>query len=142
MSLAQIVNYQNDRGQSALHLAAGYGRLNVTQLLVQNGAAVNLSDTVGYTPLHLAAEGQWGVTGWEGTGGKHSQHADVVRFLLASGADSTLVDKFGRTALDVAANDIQIRNALQRSIVEGTSYNGRGCYVIAWFAQLLRILLC
>jgi len=117
------VNAVDDNGRTPLHLAAGYGRYDVTELLLARGAAVNVADKVGFTPLHQAAEGQWGVTGWEGTGGKASRHADVVRLLLASGANAALVDSFQRTPLDVAQNH-EIRQILNAAQTERRSLAG------------------
>ena len=33
-------------GESSLHIAAGYGRLNIVQLLLDHGAAIDLKDKV------------------------------------------------------------------------------------------------
>lgn len=110
-----LVSSRNQNGETPLHLAAGYGRLETVQKLLMAGAKVNARDNLNYTPLHRAAEGQWGVTGWEGTGGRESQHEDVVRLLLSNDADPTLRDSFGRTPLDVACDKLGIRQILQAS---------------------------
>jgi len=100
--------------------------------LVVAGAQVNAKDKLGYTPMHRAAEGQWGVTGWEGTGGREvtliplvfifysclqTRHEDVVRLLLQSGADPTIKDLFGRTSLDIAADKVGVRQLIQAALV-------------------------
>ena len=61
----------------------------VAQALLAAGADVNASAPAldGWTPLHYAA--------WHG-------NAAAVRLLLAAGADATLLDWYGRTALDWA----------------------------------------
>lgn len=43
-----------DGGLTALHLAVGSGRVNMTEWLLQNGAKIT-ADFVGGTPLHTAA---------------------------------------------------------------------------------------
>lgn len=83
-------------GEAPLHLAARNGAARIVTMLVEAGAAVNVTEK-GHsrTPLHLAAE----------TG-----HTDVVRRLLAAGADAKAMSSllgtplhsavaFGRTAV-------------------------------------------
>jgi ankyrin len=55
-----------------LHLAAEYGRIQIAQLLLEKGAAVDPMDNLGRTPLLWAAE---------------NRHADVARLLISHGAD-------------------------------------------------------
>lgn len=45
------------------HIAAEAGDLEMMQLLVERGAALDLRDTSGSTPLHLALEAQVGKRG-------------------------------------------------------------------------------
>jgi ankyrin repeat protein len=76
----------DDNGVSALDWAAGAGNLALVRLLVAHGFDVNRKAPRGSwserTALHFAAA--------------HGR-ADVIRFLLASGADPTLTDRMGRT---------------------------------------------
>ena len=44
-------------GETALHLAAQYGRARIAWLLLNRGARVDLRDHSGWTPLHWAAAG-------------------------------------------------------------------------------------
>ena len=106
------VNAVNEDGKTPLHYAAGYGHYDVVRMLLDAGADINRADRSGFTALHQVAEGRWGVTGWEGTGGRPSRHADVTQLLVARGADAALVDTFERTPLDVAGNDNAIRRIL------------------------------
>ena len=68
-------------GGSALHWAAGQGRLDVCTWLVEHGADVNLATQygaqLGVTPLHCAA--------W-------MDRIDVARLLVEHGADVTARD--------------------------------------------------
>lgn len=71
--------YRREEGQ--VPLAPG---TDVLELLIKKGAKVNVADNNGMTPLHLLAQ----------RGGD-----DHTKLLLDSGADFTLKDKFGHTAL-------------------------------------------
>ena len=81
------VNKMSPAGLTALHQSAIDGNLECAKALVTNGANVNSVDCEKWTPLHAAA-----MTG----------HADLVIFLLQSGADATLKNEDGETAYDIA----------------------------------------
>ncbi|MET0321425.1 MAG: ankyrin repeat domain-containing protein [Duganella sp.] len=67
----------NQQGWSALHYAAAGGSVEITNLLLDHQARIDAEAPAGLTPLMLAArEGQ----------------EDVVKVLLARGADATLKD--------------------------------------------------
>ncbi|XP_024435584.2 protein TANC1 isoform X2 [Desmodus rotundus] len=75
-------------GETALTAAAGRGKLEVCELLLERGAAVSRTNRRGVPPLFCAArQGHW----------------QIVRVLLDRGCDVNLSDKQGRTALMVAA---------------------------------------
>ncbi|KAB1278685.1 Protein TANC1, partial [Camelus dromedarius] len=72
----------------ALTAAAGRGKLEVCELLLERGAAVSCTNRRGVPPLFCAArQGHW----------------QIVRLLLDRGCDVNLSDKQGRTPLMVAA---------------------------------------
>ena len=73
----------------ALCYAAGAGHLNVVEQLLRAAPTLLDSSTAEHdeTPLIGAAE---------------KGHLEVVRFLLAHGADKTLKKKDGKTAMDLA----------------------------------------
>lgn len=75
-------------GSVALCLAILRRRIGVIQVLLKNGADVNVSDSVGKTPLIYAVE--YGLT-------------DAVLMVLGHGADVNARDKWHRTALHHAA---------------------------------------
>ncbi|XP_076424627.1 protein TANC1 isoform X6 [Peromyscus maniculatus bairdii] len=75
-------------GETALTAAAGRGKLEVCELLLEHGAAVSRANRRGVPPLFCAArQGHW----------------QIVRLLLEHGCDVNLSDKQGRTPLMVAA---------------------------------------
>ena len=43
-------------GQTALHKAAQWGRIYDMKALLEGGASVNVTDTSGYTPLHILCQ--------------------------------------------------------------------------------------
>lgn len=74
-------------GLRALDLAARENRGAAARLLLALGAKPDLAGDAGFTPLHRAAE---------------TQSLDVLRILIAAGADVTRRSTGGETALDVA----------------------------------------
>jgi ankyrin len=48
------INTQNAIGQTPIHLAAKWGRLNVIKFLIEEGADLEITDRKGRTPLHEA----------------------------------------------------------------------------------------
>ena len=58
------------------------------KILIEAGAAVNMTDMYEKTPLHMAAK---------------DGHYETMKILLEAGADVSVMDKEGRTALHRAA---------------------------------------
>ncbi len=82
------IHIRNKGGLTALHAAAYGGNLDVVELLVAKGAAINDAENFyKMSPLHAAAE--------EG-------HAEVVAFLLANKADIEATERNGYTPLTQA----------------------------------------
>ena len=69
--IPEFVSHQFPNGKTALHAACHRGFEDVAELLVNNGAVLDIMDSDGKTPLHLAAERDF---------------LDVVRCLVESGA--------------------------------------------------------
>jgi hypothetical protein len=83
------VNVKDDEyGRTPLHYAAWNGHIEITHLLLQNGAEVNVRDNDGRTPLHCAA----------GNG-----NVDVLHLLVENGADLEAQNNYGWRALHWAA---------------------------------------
>ncbi|XP_026566267.1 tankyrase-2 isoform X3 [Pseudonaja textilis] len=76
------------RKSSPLHFAAGFGRRDVVDYLLQSGANVHARDDGGLIPLHNACS---------------FGHAEVVNLLLRHGADPNARDNWNYTPLHEAA---------------------------------------
>lgn len=92
-------------------LAVSHGRTDMTRLLLDAGAAVNIQDEDGSSALMCAAE--------------HG-HADIVKLLLAnSDCDTSIVDVDGNTALTIAVHagnrDIGMLLYAHEQVSRGTS---------------------
>ncbi|XP_026171807.1 poly [ADP-ribose] polymerase tankyrase-2-like isoform X2 [Mastacembelus armatus] len=87
---AENVNSRDTAGRKStpLHFAAGFGRKNVVDFLLQNGANVYARDDGGLISLHNACS---------------FGHAEVVRLLLHHGADANARDNWNYTPLHEAA---------------------------------------
>ena len=94
------VNRISPAGLTALHQSAIDGNLECAKALICNGANVNCIDCELWTPLHAAA-----VTGQE----------VFVRYLLLSGADSTMKNDKEETPYDITKNP-QVRKMLLHSM--------------------------
>lgn len=75
---------RDNRGYTALHMAAYYGQGKLIDLLVQSGAVVDATDYLGLTPLHLACQ---------------RGYQNVMLLLLHFGADVMTKDNEGNSAL-------------------------------------------
>lgn len=114
----------NNLGQTALFLAAKNNHFDVTQLLVQRGANVNLSDAVGIAALHRTSQ---------------ECSDELIRFLIDNGADAHLCchvacgDEEG-TLASLVANPAAAEDVLYE-------FNAVGYAIHSWQLGTLRILL-
>ena len=87
------VNYvfkDSSKEFTLLHFAANFGDTNVTKLLLEEGANIDIKDQNKNTPLHLAAS---------------NGHTDIAKLLLEKGSDLSVVNKEGNTSLHLAASN-------------------------------------
>jgi ankyrin repeat protein len=83
------INTANATGQTPLHLAAASGNVETVRMLLDEGAELDLPDTVeGFSALHVAT--------------MHG-HADVVDLLVRYGADPEARTRRQQTPLHLAA---------------------------------------
>uniref|UniRef100_A0A1I7X9H6 Protein kinase domain-containing protein n=1 Tax=Heterorhabditis bacteriophora TaxID=37862 RepID=A0A1I7X9H6_HETBA len=86
-------NVANKMGETALHVAAGSGHLDLVNYLHMKGADLCLTDQRGDTPLQWAAR---------------NGHANVVAYIVNERIDINAVNNSGETALHVATRYAQV----------------------------------
>jgi ankyrin repeat protein len=74
-------------GETLLHYAARYGRIDIVEYLISKGADPNATDGARNTPLHDAV----------GSG-----NIQIIKLLLDSGADKYATKQTGHTAAELA----------------------------------------
>lgn len=95
------VDAKDALGRTPLHMAAFYGNLKASEVLIGNGANINAKDRIGMTPLHAATI----------SGGRQE-----VQLLLDKKADIGAKTDAGQTALHLAAATGQPK--LSRLLIE------------------------
>ncbi|XP_043466924.1 ankyrin-1-like [Leptopilina heterotoma] len=90
---------ENIHEKRMLHVAAARGHLQIVDLLIKNGAKLNVEDVKGRTPFYIALL---------------QNNVEVAEFLLENGARINIPRKGGRTTLHVAikTQNIQIVDRL------------------------------
>lgn len=82
------LNFQDQGGDTAIHLAAIHGQTGSIEMLVQAGADPNIQNRWGDTPLYIAAL---------------NGHLASVEALIHAGADPDMQNRWGNTPLYIAA---------------------------------------
>jgi hypothetical protein len=100
-----------DNGEPPIFIAALLGQIETINLLIEKGADVNVAAAEsGLTALHGAAIGK---------------RSEAIKRLLEAGADATLRDKTGKTALDIAERNKDTASIeLLRAADEGAADEG------------------
>jgi ankyrin repeat protein len=128
LNAAAPINAQDKRGLSALHEAANGNSVEIVKLLIRNGANVNIKNNDGLTPLHvvtsstvqssetrlaiarslLDAHAAINAVNNQGETPLHlatwSGLDQLVALYLQAGAEPSLEDNAGRTALSIASS--------------------------------------
>ena len=92
------VDSRDGYGYTALHYASRAGHVDMCELLLREGASVNLqTNSSGSTPLHRAA---------------YTGHLPVVKLLLQYNADPHARDADNKTPLDKANNPPHVKEYL------------------------------
>ena len=91
------VDVSNAYGQTALHSATMFNRIDVVELLLPEGADMNKQDINKDTPLHWAAR---------------MEYTKVARLLIQYGADVTIRNRFNKTPLDDADKRSEVERLL------------------------------
>lgn len=86
------INARNAYMKQPLHIASETGHLQIAQLLVRSGAEINPIDLEGNTPLHYACQ---------------NKNVNLVSWLLTRGPNISIVNKLGKTAEDLASDEIR-----------------------------------
>jgi len=91
------IHAADKNGVTALHHAVRFRSPIAVRTLIEHGANVNqVCRRSGSTPLHRAVT----PTGAPGTAGKRREALEIIRLLLAAGADPAIANKSGRKPAD------------------------------------------
>ena len=108
------IHATDHNGVSALHHAVRFRSPIVVRTLIEHGANVNQAcRKSGSTPLHRAVM----TTGAPGTAGKGQQAVEIIRLLLAAGADPSIPNKSGRRPSDY------VKDAALQSLLKSQRQN-------------------
>jgi ankyrin repeat protein len=79
---------RNETGSTLLHQACHQGQAEIVEMLLEYECDVNARNRFGQTPLHIACS-------------SHPQYRkdNIVQSLFEAGADASILDKWGHTAL-------------------------------------------
>ncbi|HTN05013.1 MAG TPA: ankyrin repeat domain-containing protein [Planctomycetaceae bacterium] len=95
------IHETDKNGVTPLHCAVRFRSPAAVQTLIEHGADVNQAcRRSGSTPLHRAVT----QTGAPGTAGRGPEALEIVRLLIAAGADPSIINKSGKTPGDYARN--------------------------------------
>jgi len=106
-----LVNIQNEIGDTPLHCAAAFGRIEIVALLLDRGAKIDAKNDRGNTPLHCAA----------GCG-----HTEIIELLLKNGAALCEKNRLGLCPINYAISKGQTKTVswlLEKDIWQRHTYS-------------------
>jgi tankyrase len=96
------IHAADKNGVTALHHAVRFRSPVAVKTLIEHGANVNRAcRKSGSTPLHRAVT----QTGAPGTAGRRQEALEIIRLLLAAGANPSITNKTGRKPADYVTDD-------------------------------------
>jgi tankyrase len=96
------IHATDKNGVTALHHAVRFRSPSAVKTLLEHGARVNQAcRRNGSTPLHRAVT----QTGAPGTAGRQGAAIEIIRLLLAAGADPVIANKSGRKPADYVTDE-------------------------------------
>ena len=96
------IHATDKNGVTALHHAVRFRSPMAVRTLIEHGANVNqVCRKSGSTPLHRAVT----TTGAPSTTGKRQEVLEIIRLLIATGADPSITNKSGRKPADYVKDD-------------------------------------
>lgn len=114
------VHATDKNGVTALHHAVRFRSPTAVKTLLEHGANVNQAcRRNGSTPLHRAVT----QTGAPGTAGRGGVVVEIVRLLIAAGADPSIANKLGKRPADYV-KDEEIKSLLSGGSGKGKSARG------------------
>lgn len=81
------VDWQNENGRAPLHAASWHGNLDTVLMLIEHKADLNITNSIGNTPLIDAA---------------HARYLSIAHRLVDAGADITIRGYKNKTAAEIA----------------------------------------
>ena len=96
------IHATDKNGVTALHHAVRFRSPTAVKTLIEHGANVNQAcRRNGSTPLHRAVT----QTGAPGTAGRAEAAREIIRILLAAGADPSITNKSGKKPADYVTDE-------------------------------------
>lgn len=121
------------KNSTALHFAVMYSKLEITQILLKNGAEINFKNKNGNTPLHFAVE---------------QPDVDIVKLLLDYNAGINIVNMYNQNPLIMAVKfgNFQIVKLLLEkgsdvNLIDRGNYNALQHAVSEGYFDIVKLLL-
>lgn len=121
------MSYQDDKGRTALHLAAAQGRIDLVKSFLEEGRYdVMVSDNNGNSPLHYCG------------------HVDTIRCLADYGAEPFARNQHGDTPLELMKRRGVEKEAIQamEELATATKYRYNGAHCSSRSQSCLSATLC